>query len=300
MQRFSALLALLAFVAIIAGCGGSGATPPSWYGKNLANDSKLIGFGSGKDLESAKANALSDIITQMNVKVDSTFSANTARENSTITHSSSTRVQLDSQKIELNDVKYVKSEFYNSQFYVEAQIAKSDLIIQFQKRFNSTYNALNTTSVSKCESISIKDKVRIENRLDRLKLYAALLQTLGASSKPLNSFENLLNTNSPLPKARLVIEGDNNEYIESDLKKELGHFYSLDNSATQILKAKVSTQDGYITTKHEIIFSIIDCRGNAVFNESVAFVDGENKGAKFASKRTSVQLYKKIQEWIER
>lgn len=291
-------------VLITLGCSNGTPKPPSWYGKNEANASLLVGFGSAKTLDAAKANALSDIITQINVEVSSQFSSNTQRQDNLMSYNSSNDVWLNSAGIELNDVRYTKDAFENDRFYIRAEIPKSSLISQFKKQFDSTYNALNMASLNKCSTLSIKDKVRLEKALGSLRLYGTLLQTLNAASKPITSLENMLSHNAPLPTARLIVESNMpNDIITSDLAKELGYFYSLDGEATQVLKAKVHVEGANNGIKISLIFSIFDCRNNPIFNTSLDYTHyaaSFDEALRFASQRVSVQLYKKIQEWIER
>lgn len=292
-------------VLMLWGCGGNEPTPPSWYGKPSADKATLVGFGSGKNLESAKANALSDIITQLNVEVSSQFNLDTQRKNQLITHKSSNSVSLDSSDIQLNQVQYSKSEFDEGTYFIKAEVAKSTLVAQFQKQLNNEYNELNITKLMQCESLSIKDKSRVEKNIDSMRLYATLLRSLGTEAKSFANLETLLTRNSPLPSARLVVETSNipSEFMTSDLAKELGHFYTLESDATQVLKAQVrldTNRDG--TAKLNVIFSILDCHHNPIFNTNVSHnISGhlDNQSLRFASSRVSVQLYKKIQEWIE-
>lgn len=290
-------------IIIYGGCFGSSPKPPSWYGKSSTNETQLIGFGNANSLNTAQANALSDIITQINVQVSTQFSSNIKRQNNLITHNSSNEVYLDSAGIELNDVQYSRSAFENGIFYVEAKVHKATLIKQFQKKFNTVYNSLNLSRITQCNTISIKDKIQIEKNLETLHLYATLLQTLGTTSKPLNNFENILAANTPQPNAKLVIESNlTNEIIYNNLAKELGHFYSFDSQANQILKAKVQVSNNNEGVKINIIFAIFDCRNNPIFNTNVSYTHNATnvqEALRFASQRVSVQLYKKIQEWIE-
>ena len=304
-MRLLRVVSAIGFIALWGilwgGCAGS-SKPPSWYGKNAVDEKTLIGFGNAKNLEVAQANALNDIITQLQVEVSSKFSSQTQRQDSQISHSSSNEVYLDSKDIELGDVRYTKSEFENGQFYVQAQVAKSALITQFQKKFNTTYNALNLTNLSKCSTLSIKDKTRLENALNDLGLYGQLLQTLGSSSKSLNNLESLLYSSSPLPSARLIIQSNIADVrIHNDLAKELGNFYLIQNDAAHTLNARVLVNNpNERNAKIDVVFNIVDCRNNPIFNTNVSYEATNTKDAfNFALKRVSVQLYKKIQEWIE-
>ncbi|MCX2716659.1 LPP20 family lipoprotein [Helicobacter sp. MIT 21-1697] len=291
-------------IFLLGGCGGNSPKPPSWYGKDAHNDTHLIGFGNATSLDSAKARALNDISSQLSVQVSSQFKSHTQRQDSSLTHKTSNEIKLDVAAIELSDVSYVKDEFKDNQFFIKAQIPKSSLVRQFQSSFNTEYNTLNFNRMSQCSSISIKDKMRLEYALNKLNLYTLLLHSLGSNAKDMRQLEKLLSMNSPLPTARLNIQSNARaEVIESELAKELGEFYSFDSQAHNLINVKLKLAlIGGATIKADAIMTIYDCRNNPVFTTSVSNTHKGNSiddSLSFTAKRIGVQLYKKIQEWIE-
>ena len=302
MRLASALI--LGVALFLVGCGNS-PKPPAWYGKDAHSDTFLIGFGSASTLENAKARALSDISSQLSVQVSSQFKSHAQRQDSSISYKSSNDIKLDVAAIELSVVGYTKDEFRDNLFYVKAQIPKSSLVKQFQKTFNTEYNLLNFSRMSQCNTISIKDKVRLEHTLNKLNLYGMLLQSIGSQEpKSITQLEKMLAVNSPLPTARLNIQSNvSAEVIESELAKELGEFYSFDAQAQNLIQVKVNLSlVGRGTIKADAIMTIYDCRKNAVFTTSVSNThEGKNIGdsLNFTAKRIGVQLYKKLQEWVE-
>lgn len=302
MRYLFYILTALGCAFVWSGCGGF-SKPPSWYGKNAQEDRIFVGFGSAKSLDSAKANALNDIITQMKVQVSSQYSSSTQRKDSSLSYTSRSDVYLDNAGIELSDVRYVRDDFSNNQYYVEAQIPKSSLVAQFKRSFDKEYNALNVNKISQCQSLSIKDKLRLESALNNLHTYAAFLQSLGLGTKSLAPLETLLSKNSPLPTARLIIESNMpNEIVSSDLAKELGNFYSFDSEANNLIKIKLQLHNKSNQLKIYAVMSIYDCRNNPVYTTNVSYIhnaDNTDESLRFVSSRISVMLYKKIQEWIE-
>lgn len=299
------LIGILAIGAVfwLAGCGGDSPKQPAWFGKNAQSEAFMIGFGSAKTLDSAKARALSDISNQLSVQVSSQFKSHTQRQDSTITHSASNEVKLDTAGIELSDVSYVKDEFKDNQYYVQAQIPKTSLIKQFQNSYNKEYGALNFNRMSQCNSISIKDKTRLEYALGKLNLYGMLLHSLGVNTRELSQLENKLSANSPLPTARLQIQGAEADIVSAELAQELGEFYNFDSEAENVInvKLKMVLINGN-TIKADAIMTIYDCRKNAVFTTSVSNTHQGNNiddSLSFTAKRIGVQLYKKLQEWVE-
>lgn len=290
-------------VLLLAGCGGDSPKQPAWFGKNAQNDAYMIGFGSAKTLDSAKARALSDISNQLSVQVSSQFKSHTQKQDSNITHTASDEIQLDTAGIELSDVSYVKDEFKDNQYYVQAQIPKTSLIKQFQNSYNKEYGALNFNRMSQCNSISIKDKTRLEYALGKLNLYGMLLHSLGVNTRELSQLENKLSANSPLPTARLQIQGAEADIVSAELAQELGEFYNFDSEAENVInvKLKMVLINGN-TIKADAIMTIYDCRKNAVFTTSVSNTHQGNNiddSLSFTAKRIGVQLYKKLQEWVE-
>lgn len=303
---FMRVIFFIGLIFLLEGCFmKSQETPPSWYAKSTTDESKLVGFGNAKTLENAKANALGDITTQLNVWVDSQFASQTQRQDSQIKYTSSNDISLKSSDIQLNNVKYTQSTFANNQFYVQAEVTKAALISQFQKEYNDTYTMLNSTifhSLNKCSTLSIKDKTWLDNTLQKLRFYNTLLQILGSKGRALDKFEAILYANTPLPSAKLSITSNiASDKVSNNLAKELGYFYHLQNNATHTLKAEVSLSNiGEQHAKIDILFSILDCQQNPIFNTNVSYEATKKKDPiSFASQRVSVQLYKKIQEWIE-
>lgn len=287
---------------ILIGCFGSSPLP-SWYGKNQSSSEALIGFGSGESLESAKAIAMADLITQLSVRVDSRFSANTERSHSETLRSSSQNVELRSRNLELKDVQYTQSTFQDNRFYVQAQIPKRSLVTQFQSLFSELYDSV-AQLTNKCTELSIKDQARLAQSLKSLELYASILQSLGSPTRSLQNFQALLVQNTPLPRANLLIQSNMpNEILTNNLSEELGYFYSLDSRASQDIYAKVNVQTKNEKVKVDILLTLKDCRKNPIFHTSASYTHQAsdiNEALQFASKRASVQIYKNIREWIER
>lgn len=286
------------------GCGGDSPKPPSWYGKDAHDSVNLIGFGSASSLDSAKARALSDISSQLSVQVSSEFKSQTQRQDSTISHRSSNDIKLDVENIKLSDVSYVKDEVKDNQYYVKAQIPKSSLIKQFQGMFNTEYNALNFNRMSQCSSISTKDKARLEYALGKLSVYEMLLHSLGSNTRDLTQLGKVLSENSPLPTARLNVQINAPvEVVQSELEKELGEFYNFDSEAQNVINVKVNLAlIGRNMIKANAVMTIYDCRKNVVFTTSVSNThEGNNldDSLSFTAQRIGVQLYKKLQEWVE-
>lgn len=299
-------LRVIFLIGLIALCGGcfkqTLATHPSWYAQESINKNMLVGFGNAKTLEAAKANALNDIITQLNVEVRSQFSQQTQRQDSQLKHTSSSDIMLKSADIQLNNIEYVKSTFWDNQFYVQAEVSKATLIVEFQKAFNNTYATLHSINPNKCPTLSIKEKTQLEQTLQKLSLYNTLLQTLGSKARTFDEFESILYANMPLPSAKLSIKSNQaHEKITNDLRKELGYFYRLENNASHTLQTEVSFK--HIKPNHtkiDILFNIFDCHSNPIFSTNVSYeASNREDSLSFASQRVSVQLYKKIQEWIE-
>lgn len=295
-------------ILIWGGClGSSSLTPPSWFAVTPKGDSLFVGFGNAKTLDAAKANALSDIITQINVNVQSQFNLNTQRQNGNIEYRSSNDVWLDSSNIEIGSIQYTKSEFKNNLYYVQAQIPKTALIKQFQTKFNNIYNTFNTSKIGQCQALSAKEFATLSQNLENLHLYALYLETLNQSTKDLSKFENLLAQNSPLPQAKLVIRSNASSMaeaiIENDMIKEYGHFYAIDANAKNTLKNDVKISTNGKEVKVDVMLTILDCKNNPSFTTSVTHAHSASKqedALRFASQRVSVQLYKQIREWVER
>ena len=308
MKYFFNISLLILTILLWGGCFGSSSfTPPSWFANNSKDNSVLVGFGSAKTLDTAKANALNDIIAQINVSVQSQLNISTQRENTTINHRSSNDIWIDSSSIELNSVQYTKSALENNLYYDKAEIPKASLIRQFQKSFNDEFNMLNAGKIGQCQTLSAKEYVTLSQSLEKLQSYALYLNVLKQSTKSLTKFENLLAQNSPLPPAKLLINSNlrnsiAENIIENDLLEEYGHFYAINAKAQNTLKNDVQISVNGNEVKVLITLTILDCMNNPSLSTSATYTHRASKqeeALRFASKRVSVQLYKKIQEWIQ-
>lgn len=198
-------------------------------------------------------------------------------------------------------MQYVQSTFEDGKFYIQAQIPKRSLITQFQNEIALLHNSLESLSTARCPTLSIKEQVRLTRALESLQMYNALLQTLGAQPISLQNLEMLLARNTPLPSAKLIVRSNiPSEIFKNALAKELGHFYTLDTQASQTINVKANIQPGIMSAKVDILLSITDCQNNPIFHTNVSYThraSSTNEALKFASQRSSVQLYKHIQEW---
>lgn len=276
--------------------------PPSWYGSINKDSSVLVGFGSGKNLQSAKSNALNDIISQISVDISSNLTISQQRHNENLNTNVSNNIALSTDSINLVDISYDKSEFSNGVYYVKAKISKKSLIKQLQTSFNDEYNALTKQNLNQCPALSIKEYVLLKQSIENLDKYSLFLSSLGVNVKDYSKLKNIYGKNSPLPQANIKFFGHSNEIIESALLKDLGEFYAFNSQASNSLNITIS---GSLVNKQMKITAdlrILDCRGNVVFATSAEHIDKRldlDSALRFAASRVSVQLYKHIKEWIE-
>lgn len=124
---FSLLITLL-----FLGCGTSNPEPkiyPQWY-KNrelhLTVKFEIIGYGQGKTIKEAKANAKEDIAQTLISKIDSSFTNTIKSKNDSFTDISESNLKVTS-KLNLHNVKTIKQEQKDNIFYVALKYKNLDL-----------------------------------------------------------------------------------------------------------------------------------------------------------------------------
>ena len=132
MRRLSSILILIFFI----GCVGSNQPDPldypSWYlNPPINNGSHLYGVGEGKDINEAKASALSAVAASLSVTISSEFKKNESsssfngKENAY--RSAINTVKSEIKKIEFNDFQIIQNQVISDKILVLVEVSRIKL-----------------------------------------------------------------------------------------------------------------------------------------------------------------------------
>lgn len=93
-------------------------TPPSWFNTLQAKPNQVIGYGVEATFKAAKLVALSDIAQSVKVKVKSSTSFRKSLDDSSVTKKASSDIDVESENIELENTKVIKSEKKDGLWFV--------------------------------------------------------------------------------------------------------------------------------------------------------------------------------------
>jgi len=126
--------------SLFIGCGNPKPQAyPQWYKhRELQSTVKyeVIGYGQGKTIKEAEANAKEDIAQTLISKVHSSFTSETSVYNDTFTNKNEAKLKITS-NIHLHNVKAIKKEQLNNIFYVALKYKNLDLAYRIKTTIGS-------------------------------------------------------------------------------------------------------------------------------------------------------------------
>lgn len=271
--------------------------PPSWYFSAQSDKENLYGVGSGANLQSAKDNALNDMLSTLQVELDSQTSLNQSFSNGIESSNMSLQIEKHIAKTTLSNVTY-KTELAGNTYYARAQISKATFIKQLkeeQKALAKELSALNLT----CEDLNLSEFSALNAKLEEAQQTQNYLYALGSEGNlSLARYVSLWQANAPKPKLALVLENPNAygaKEMQSALQKELVKFYRLDSSSSQ--KALFSFEL-LSPTALEATLKITNCKGDTTLVLQISANIPSPNMDKLAQ-RAGVILYKKLEASIQ-
>ncbi|MEJ2763807.1 LPP20 family lipoprotein [Photobacterium sp. MCCC 1A19761] len=151
IKKLKYLLCLLPLILLLYGCQSS--KPPSWASQPRQEDNgHLYGVGYGINQKVAQKQAISHLSSQLWTQVESTSQfRNISNEINGTHHSQSlsdTAIFTKTANLTFNGVQLTQSAMVNDVYYVEASIAKAQLITELKQELDTLYDDIQTSIVS--------------------------------------------------------------------------------------------------------------------------------------------------------
>ncbi|MFC3868375.1 LPP20 family lipoprotein [Helicobacter equorum] len=290
MQRF-----ILAIGILLLGCHDT-PTPPSWYYESQSDTNNLYGVGNAKNLQTAKDNAIADMLSHMQVSISSNSHLKQQYRDGVESSTISQSIDKDITKTTLSNVSYT-TKHVGGEYFVRAQITKQDFIAQLQKTQKQALQTLQSLNLT-CQDITLSQYKTLAQELDKAfgtKSYLdALGETLDISLSP---YMQILESNSPKPTIALVFESSlDSSWLKNYLQKELIKFYRLSPQSSQKITISFSMPT---PTSIKLHVTITDCNANPTFVTQISESLPTNASLDTLGNRVGVLLYKKLLENIQ-
>ncbi len=272
--------------------------PPNWYYQSQSDKDNLYGVASDKNLQSAKDNAITDMLSHLQVNVSSSTSLSQKYSDGIESSDMSQVIQKNITQTTLSNVSY-QTERVGNAYFVRAIVKKQDFITQLKKEQESALNALQSLNLT-CQDITLKEYNTLVQELGKALGAQNYLDALGISSNASALlYANILESNSPKPRITLVFENPTQEGVSAlttHLQKELVKFYRLDSQASQQFRISFTMPN---TTNIKANITITDCKGNPTFATQISESLPDNTDVDKLANRTGVLIYKKLLEYAQ-
>lgn len=272
--------------------------PPNWYYQSQSDKDNLYGVASDKNLQSAKDNAIADMLSHLQVNVSSSTSLSQKYSDGIESSDMSQVIQKNITQTTLSNVSY-QTERVGNAYFVRAIVKKQDFITQLKKEQESALNALQSLNLT-CQDITLKEYNTLVQELGKALGAQNYLDALGVSSNASALlYANILESNSPKPRITLVFENPTQEGVSAlttHLQKELVKFYRLDSQASQQFRISFTMPN---TTNIKANITITDCKGNPTFATQISESLPDNTDVDKLANRTGVLIYKKLLEYAQ-
>lgn len=272
--------------------------PPNWYYQSQSDKDNLYGVASDKNLQSAKDNAITDMLSHLQVNVRSSTSLSQKYSDGIESSDMSQVIQKNITQTTLSNVSY-QTERVGNAYFVRAIVKKQDFITQLKKEQESALNALQSLNLT-CQDITLKEYNTLVQELGKALGAQNYLDALGVSSNASALlYANILESNSPKPRITLVFENPTQEGVSAlttHLQKELVKFYRLDSQASQQFRISFTMPN---TTNIKANITITDCKGNPTFATQISESLPDNTDVDKLANRTGVLIYKKLLEYAQ-
>ncbi len=191
-------------IFLIASCGGT--KYPSWFIKNIANDNKIYGVGSGVSLDEAKKIAANDIASQIRTVISSKTISST-KEDSRIGYEQSF-IQDISSKVSntvLPNFIVMNSDIIDDgRFIVKVYVEKSKLVNEYNSELMLLDGQINNNYNNYVDSADILKKHRymkqVLNLANQAKLLAFVLSGLDYSVNTKAYINNIIRYEEQMEK----------------------------------------------------------------------------------------------------
>lgn len=268
------------------------AAPPKWFLQTNQQDSMFVGNGSATDIKQAKANALADLVSFINVSVDSSLSMETQRNDASIQTNVQNNINLETKDIELLNIQILRQESSDGVYYMQVGIKKEDFVAQMQKEIMQLLEKSQGLQLNICEFVTPDVFNTLEmlanEAQSKVKFYEIFAKQVFVD-KRLSNLLNAFKINSPKPKVNAMIRIKDLK-IQNAVLKEISKFSILNAKAI----AGYPTWEISIDKPQDVFVMDIelrDCKDNVIYQEQILLDDKNLHRANFV-------FYKKIKDWL--
>jgi len=119
---------LLVLLLQLAGCASNSKTLPDWITDTPDTATSIYGVGEGRSVAQAKKNALLEIASKIEVRVQSETSANTTLRNGKLDESFKQQINTRVSEMKLSNFQVEKVEAVAGRYYALAALSRTDFI----------------------------------------------------------------------------------------------------------------------------------------------------------------------------
>lgn len=260
----------------------------------------FYGEGSGSSKQEAKAQALKDLATNLQVSVQYSATDTTSHTNNTLTSSGSSNISLQSQIKDLPGIEVYEEKKKGSTFHAKVRVNKAQLQNALYGKV-STSQARLVAMAGSCFSVPFKSynafKRTLKDYKRDLTLYQIVSKNMNYGTAELVRYEKMAGI---LPRYKLEAAwsgfSDNDEVIGRIVSSELDKFITRDSNADSTLYVKIFNDTGLLAL--HLQFS--DCEGNP---DSVIDIKTDLRTSSLHEeknqRRIGPVIYKQIENYLE-
>lgn len=291
---------LVVGILLLSGCQDTlqPSKPPSWYYQNQSDAHHLYGVASAQNLQIAKDNAITDMLSHLQVNISSNTSLAQKYSDGIESSDMSQMIEKNIAQTTLSNVSY-QTERVGDTYFVRAVVKKQDFIAQLKKDQEQALNTLQSLNLE-CQDITLKEYDTLLHEMSKILGAQNYLEALGSpSTTSALLYADVLESNSPKPRIALVFEQPTQEGVSAlkpHLQKELVKFYRLTPQSSQ--KFLVSFQMPSAASI-KVNITITDCNGNPTFAAQLSESLPHNTDVDRLANRVGVLVYKKLLEYTQ-
>lgn len=277
---------------IFVACSNTNAT--NLDSKNMQNSKYFYGEGSGSTFDAAKAEAIKDIATNLQVSVKYNSLDSTRQQGEMLTTTGFSNVALESQIKDLPAIEVTKSSKKDNIFTIKVRLEKSILQNQILNRINSSQNLLESM-LETCKDTSFTNHNKFIQTLKDYKkdvfLYQIITKNSAYGSAILLEYNAIANA---LPRYQVNITFKDENIINNDIKNiiyaELSKFIKIDNDASKILNINVNNSDVAV-----LYLNFYDCANKLESSLKIdTFLHYSDLSSQKSQKRFAAIFYKNL------
>ncbi|MWV61467.1 hypothetical protein DCO58_09395 [Helicobacter saguini] len=296
MRVFRAILCVL--MVCFVGCGGA----ISGVKKDSKTPQYLYGQGSGSSFEVAKAEAIKDLSTNLQVSVKYNAVDNTRQNNDKLSTTGYSNIALESQIKDLPSIEVVKNVKKGNIYQAQVRVDKNILQDSIFTRLNASESVLDSI-LQECGTPSFSTFEKFKKVLREYKrdvnLYQIISKNASFNAEKLNDYEKIANNK---PRYNVITNADSvglNPRIASITLSEIDKFITLDSNAKSALFVGF---DEALSDNFRIDFRFFSCKGDSKLDSAISVnthIKARELGEEKNLRRIGPIIYKAIKDHNE-